>query len=472
MNAVVERWRALPPNVAVALSAAGPAVAAIVVGYGLATVAGRAGATDTAPLIMVLAVVAPAVAVAALVSPRLGILAVLAVFPVGFTPLPGLPLDLVQGTIVAVSVLVAIRRIGAADRVIAWSPAYWWVVALLAWTLLGTASATDPDLALRRLLVTSAQLLFGAAIVAACRTRTDVRLVVAGLVFVVAAVGLTTLGGSRHVRTDFGGAVVTGRASAMFSEPNQLGSFSAVGAVVGIGLTLGLRDRRHRLAAGAATTVVVLALLLSLSRGAWIGFAAGILVLAVSVRRARRALAVGTLVLFAVALTYGALRPQSPEVHVVGARFKSFTGEKNPYDDRPTIWAEGRRQVLEDPLTGQGLGNFPLVARRSTSESHTAFPPHAHNLFLNWAAETGLPGVACIAGFGVHLAALARQALRRMRGDGRGRDAALLAGLAGGALAVVGQGFVDYTLWSTVVFTQLWAVLGALAALVELERRT
>ncbi|HEX9970025.1 MAG TPA: O-antigen ligase family protein [Acidimicrobiales bacterium] len=442
---------------------------AIGCGFALAWLGGRF--EDAGPLVMVLLAVVPLLALGVVGQPLIGIFVVLGVFPRGFTPLPGLPLDLVQGTAVAVAVLILLRRVAARDEGALWAPALWWGVALFAWTLVGTPSAADPDLASRRLLISVSQFLLAVAVVAAARSRRDVRIIAGALVAVAAAVGATTLGSAQQVDSAFGGAVVSGRATGIFSEPNQLGSFTGVAALAGIGLALGLRSRRHRIAAGTFAALALVTLLLSLSRGAWIGFGVGMLVLVVSVPHARRVLGIGTLVLFVVALGYGALRPQSPEVHVIGERFRSFAGEKNPYDSRPAIWAEARREIILDPFTGHGLGNFPLVAQRSTSKSHTAFPPHAHNLLLNWAAETGLPGVACILGLAAHLGVVVRRALRRMRAEGRARDAAVLAGLGGAALAVLGQGFVDYTLWSSVVLAELWVVIGAIAAMLELERR-
>lgn len=450
------------------LSVPAAALAAVAMGYVLAVGSGRFGSHG--PLAMLLAVGLPATALGVFVDPRLGVLAVFASFPVGFTALP-IGLDVVQAAIVAVTVLVVLRRLRAEGAVLEWSPAFWWVAALLAWTLLGTPGAADPSLAMRRLPPMAAELLFGAAIVTVCRTRRDVRLVAAGLVAVVAVVGLSTVGGAGRVSTELGGSVVSGRAEGIFSEPNQLGSFSALGALVGLGLALGVRTRRARMLAAVGAAGAIVGMLLSFSRGAWIGFGMGVIVLVVQVPSARRMLAVGSAVLFVFAGTYGALRPQSPEVTVVGQRFKSLTGEKNPYDDRPAVWAEARREIAVDPLTGHGLGNFPLVAQRSTSRSHTSFPPHAHNLLLNFGAETGVPGMALILGFGAHLALLTRRAVRRMRAAGRMRDAAVLAGLAAAALSVFGQGFVDYVLWSSVVFTAVWVVLGALAAMIELERR-
>lgn len=444
------------------------ALGAVAVGYVLATGSGRFG--PHAPLAMLLVVLLPVSALAVLVDPRLGVLGVFAVFPVGFNALP-ISLDVVQTAIIAVTGLVVLRRLRADGAVLEWSPAFWWVVALLAWTLLGTPGAADPSLAMRRLPPMAAQLFFGAAIVTVCRKRGDVRLVAGGLVAIVAVVGLSTLGGADQVSTQLGGSLVSGRANGIFSEPNQLGSFTALGALVALGLALGLRTRRTRMLAALGAAGAIAGMLLSFSRGAWIGFGMGVLVLVVHVPSARRMLAVGTVVLFVFAGTYGALRPQSPEVTVVGERFKSLTGEKNPYDDRPAVWAEARREIAVDPLTGHGLGNFPLVAQRSTSRSHTSFPPHAHNLLLNFGAETGVPGMLFIIGFGIHLTVLTRRAVRRMRAEGRMRDAAVLAGLAGAALSVFGQGFVDYVLWSSVVFTAVWAVLGALTAMIELELR-
>ena len=92
----------------------------------------------------------------------------------------------------------------------------------------------------------------------------------------------------------------------------------------------------------------------------------------------------------------------------------------------------------------------------------TVATDHAHNLWLTWAAQNGLPAAALIVAFMVALARVARragQATARMR-----RDRAVIAGIVAALIAVVGQGFFDYILRNAVLFMTVWALVGALLA--------
>jgi O-antigen ligase len=169
-----------------------------------------------------------------------------------------------------------------------------------------------------------------------------------------------------------------------------------------------------------------------------------------------------------LAFVIGSFAPSSPEVQIVSQRARSIVGERNPYDDRPNIWAEGRRETLDDPWTGQGPGSFPIVAARSGSQTVTFYPEHAHNLLLTFAAEIGLPGVVFALGFVVAVGSKVRTALRRARAAGRHRDAALVACLAAAMVAILAQGLIDYSLRSAVIFTTVTGVLGALLAMTRI----
>jgi O-antigen ligase len=100
----------------------------------------------------------------------------------------------------------------------------------------------------------------------------------------------------------------------------------------------------------------------------------------------------------------------------------------------------------------------------STSESRTTYAVHAHNLFLTWAAETGLPGAACIIGLCVHAGLRARRARRFALRNAHPVDAAIVAGSAAALVAVVGQGLVDYTLRNSVIFVAVCGLVGLLLA--------
>jgi putative inorganic carbon (HCO3(-)) transporter len=230
--------------------------------------------------------------------------------------------------------------------------------------------------------------------------------------------------------------------------------------------------RRVRVAAAVTTLALIAAMALSLSRGAWIGFALGSVVLVVMLPPARRVLGVVMPVLLLVALGMGAFAPSNPQVQVIGARLKSISGEKNPYDSRPAIWAEARREVRTHPVFGEGAGTFPVASVTATSQSRTTYAAHAHNLLLTWAAETGLPGAALIVGLMGHLAVLASRARRRVGKTGRAADLSVLAGSAAALVAVFGQGLVDYTLRNSVIVVAVFGLVGVLLAAARVAEST
>lgn len=437
----------------------------LVAGFGLAAV-GAAAPGNLGPALVLALPLLPVIALAVLADPRLGLVAVIATFPIGVNDVPGLQLQLVQLAVVAVAVLVALRRLAGGRGPLPWVRGTTWCVAFVLWLVVALPSAVDQQRALREVVLFAVGTVFAMVVAAACRTAGDVRRFLAALVGMVAVVAATTPFDSGQVRAVYGGAVVEGRATGIFVEPNQLGTFCATGALLGIGLFFAARTGRGRVAAGLGTGLALLGLLLSLSRGSWIGFVLGVAVLLTKLPEARRTLVALAVPLVLVALAIGAFAPTSPQVEVVGQRLKSISGERNPYDDRPAIWREARREVEVDPLTGQGPGNFPVASARATSKSRTTTAEHAHNLLLTWAAEAGLPAVGVAVGFGVHL----HLRTRRMGRDRRLRhERAVVAGVAAALVGTAGQGLVDYTLHNSVVLIVLFALVGAVFALERAE---
>jgi len=437
----------------------------LVGGFALAAV-GATAPGNLGPALVLALPLLPVVALAVVADPRVGLVAVIASFPLGVNDVPGLQLQLVQLVVVVVAALVGLRRLAAGLGPLPWVRGTTWCVAFVLWLVVALPSAPDQQLALRVVVLFAIGIVFAMVVAAACRTTADVRRFLAVLVGLVAVVALTTPFGAGRAQAAFGGAVVHGRATGIFAEPNQLGTFCATGALLGLGLCFAARTGRGRLAAGVAAGAAVLGLLLSLSRGSWIGFVLGVVVLLAKLPEARRLLLALAAPLVLVALAVGAFAPTSPQVEVVGQRLKSISGERNPYDDRPAIWREARRQMEVDPLTGQGPGNFPVVSGRATSESRTAYASHAHNLLLTWGAEAGVPAVALAVGFGVHLHLRTRRMARSRR---LRRDRAVVAGVAAALVGTAGQGLVDYTLHNSVILTVLFALIGAVFALERAE---
>ncbi len=422
-----------------------------------------------APVILLVASVLPLLALAIFVYPPVGPILVFATFPIASVQIGGPAwLQLPEVTVVAVATIIGLRRLAVGQLPLAWAPALVWPLALVGWALLVLPSALDGTLGIKQV----AQLLFGlvfvCSVLAACRNTDDVRRVLGGLVGVatfIVILGLAS-GGASHLTAQYSGEQVYGRFQGSFDQPNQLGSFCALATLTAIGLALGSRGPRARLAATLAFPILVVGLALSLSRGAWIGSLLAFAYLLVSLAQARRAAAVLAVPIVVVALVIASTQSAKPEIEVVKARASVIT-TRSPYDSRSAIYAEAKREILEAPVTGEGPGNFPVASLRATSEASTVAALHAHDIWLTWAAECGLPAAAIIAAFCLALARAGRRAARAARDR---RDRALVAGIIASLIALLGQGFVDYVFRNEVLFLALWALIAALLV-ADRERR-
>lgn len=451
--------RAVPVRTGVVGAAAllGGACAALVAGLALARISAPAG--ELAPLAVLLIPTIPLVALAIVADPRWAAAAIFLTLP--FTsrvdsigPFPLQPVELVTAAVVP---LVVLHRLASGRGLLGWSAPMGWALGWLGWSLLALPSALDQSLAVRQIGSLAGALVIVSLIIAVCPAPGDVRRVVGMLVAAGAIVGAIALAGGGDLQASYGGAVVSGRFVGSFTQPNQLGSFAALLWPLAALCVFEARGRTSRYLSIVALALLSASLLLSLSRGAWIGAALALVYVLVALPRARTALLWSVMPLVVAAMLVGAFAPSNPQIEVVGQRVGSFTAG-NPYDDRPTIWAEALREIRADPWTGQGPGSFPVASARSTSRARSVSADHAHNIWLSWAAEDGIPGAALLTAFMISIGIAAHRLGRRL---GRSRDrSALRVALNAALITVVGQGLVDYTWRNQAVFFAIAAVVG------------
>ncbi len=208
------------------------------------------------------------------------------------------------------------------------------------------------------------------------------------------------------------------RASGTFSQPNPYAGFLGLALPVALSLALlsvgsALRQPRRMVAwlwaafYLGATLLLAAALLASWSRGGWIGAAAGVTV--VIVMRSRRAalLFAGVALLVLAALLLGSLSPaQLPQP--VAARVQevpAFFGVGDPLNqevnddnfaliERLAHWVAAQRMFAASPLLGVGPGNYAAVYDTYRLPRWEEPLGHAHNVYLNVLAETGIIGFA------------------------------------------------------------------------------
>ena len=228
---------------------------------------------------------------------------------------------------------------------------------------------------------------------------------------------------------------------------NVAGSALAILIPLGFG---GLAWAWGRTATSASTLALALAsaaLVLTASRGAWIGLAAGGVTALLAAAGFRRTTAlrasIWTVILVLLVLVAGAaVLWVAITVPGIDLLMGNVAGAGSSAVGRVMLWRDGLALIRDYLITGSGLGSTMMVYSTYAILLHVGFISHAHNLFLQIALEQGLLGLAAFTA----LVLLAGAAIGAGRGEGtgdRGQGLALrLAALAGLAALLV-HGVVD-----------------------------
>jgi putative inorganic carbon (hco3(-)) transporter len=223
------------------------------------------------------------------------------------------------------------------------------------------------------------------------------------------------------------------RAYGTFNQPNPYAGYLNLSLPLGYALLLagdhrGRSSQKKDVVLGVWLMVVGGALLMSFSRGAWLGFAVAFVVIGfLHSRRTAMLMAVGAAML-AITLVLGSaqLLPTA-----VTARFSSITDYIRIFDarhvkvtdanfavvERMAHWQAAWGMFNDRPWLGYGIGNYPAAYVRYALAGWKEDLGHAHNYLLNVMAETGLVGLAAylvfvVAALWVCLAAVRSSAAR------------------------------------------------------------
>lgn len=249
-------------------------------------------------------------------------------------------------------------------------------------------------------------------------------------------------------------------------HPNVAGAAIAWLFLTATALAAWGHDRRLRWGAAAAGLLLGLVLLLSQSRGAWLGVAAAWLAMPlVRYRRWWLALAAAAAVAMAAGLAISLDLVQSLLFPVQAAEEMAV----NTLPGRLELWTSALTMLRDFGLFGIGPGQFePMVL--------VLYPPfftglqgnfyHAHNLFLQAAVDFGFMGlvgmVALLLGVGASIVA----ATRRWPASGPANRplAALAIGVFGSLVAFTVHGLVDAPQVAPPSYVLLWGLFGAAMA--------
>ncbi|MFZ5918586.1 MAG: O-antigen ligase family protein [Chloroflexota bacterium] len=196
------------------------------------------------------------------------------------------------------------------------------------------------------------------------------------------------------------------RAYGAFQQPNPYAGY--LGLIAPLALALVLADRQvgrlERWASGASLGVITLAMGMSWSRGAWIGLAAAVATVFAARSRRTAAILAGLVAIGGLLILLGSFQRLPP---ALAQRLTDFLPYVRPFDvrgveltdanfavvERMAHWQAGWQMWTEHPWRGVGIGNYEPVYPAYAIAPWDAPLGHAHNIYLNVAAEMGSIGL-------------------------------------------------------------------------------
>jgi O-antigen ligase len=194
------------------------------------------------------------------------------------------------------------------------------------------------------------------------------------------------------------------RAYGTFDQPNPYAGYLGMLIPIAVGVLLTRPRGRARRYFMFVLALAVLAVAASLSRGAWvgIGLALAVMMLLWS-RRSALLLTAGAVAATPVAaLAFLNLLPAELTARLstaadyfrfVDARQEVVTSQNWAVLERVAHWQAALDMIAAHPLRGVGAGNYPAVYQQYMVPGWLDPLGHAHNYYLNIAAETGIPGL-------------------------------------------------------------------------------
>jgi O-antigen ligase len=294
-----------------------------------------------------------------------------------------LPIALVGIAVAAVGLVLQHRKVRVPLPV-------WLYGAYVLWAFLASLVSPYADFAIDKVLDSLKLLAIMFIVVNALQTEGQLRFY---LLFFLGCFILFPVRGTLK-----GGDEVFGRAVwwYIYDNPNDLAALCIFALGIALGFMFSSPSRTHvRLGAGISAILLLVVILSTQSRGAFIGLVAGMgpaLILLAVKRPGRVLFSAGVLALIiALAVPAAVWERLSGIMMLTSTSTIALADPEGSAEQRFAIQKVALQIVVDNPVFGVGLGAYPLenakyapaLGRRDT-----------HNTYLNVAAEVGLPGFA------------------------------------------------------------------------------
>ncbi len=232
-------------------------------------------------------------------------------------------------------------------------------------------------------------------------------------------------------------------------NPNVLGEYILLVLPVSLGLMWTRKGLLQKLFYAAASAVMLVALILTFSRGCWLGFL----------------VAAAIFVTFAAGKLWGLgliALPLLPAVlpESIMNRFTSIGDLKDSSTSyRVYIWMGTLAMVRDFWISGIGMGSEAFTEVYPFYSYNGIVAPHSHNLFLQILVESGIGGILV---FGlILLLFLKRMMAGYQAGGGKGAPlSTMIVAISAGICGFLVQGMFDNCFYNYRVMLIFWCVMG------------
>lgn len=273
-----------------------------------------------------------------------------------------------------------------------------WFVAFAAWVAVASTQSAYPDWSMPALTTLIKVFLIVFAAANALQTPAQVRVF---MVFFLGCFALFPLRGAMFnfflYHSDMHGRAIW---NLLYSNPNDLGAMALLQLSMAIALLATEPKGWVRWAAMAGVVALPMLILMTQSRGVFLGLLVFITIAFVGQRRRLRlfmrlALVVAILASIAPSSVWGRL--QTLRSATDASTLDQVDGQEGSARQRYEIWRVAFKIINDNPLTGVGIGAYPptheAYAVGSTFNPTAQGRRDTHSLYFNVLAETGFPGL-------------------------------------------------------------------------------
>lgn len=276
------------------------------------------------------------------------------------------------------------------------------------------------------------------------------------LVSILLSIGLTIVNGLVQYITgaDFIRHYIMtgGRIQSSFDNSNKMAGWLVMLIPLVFSLAFyrsGIQSHRIvKIALLVLSSIMVLSLILTYSRGAWIGFIGSVFFMMFLKKRKPIIILVGVLLLLVFVVP-------SP----IRERIETLAPDAIAGMDRVYLWREALTIIKDFPVLGCGLNTYAIVAPHYKSFKYGGI--YAHNSYLQMTAEIGILGLMAFAFILFVLFKISLQEIERMS-DKFYRS--VLVGLLSGLFGFLIHSIFDVNIFTLQLSVLMWFIIGLLIA--------